>query len=85
MPDGVELHVAVELATAEVMKRAVESGDYASQDEVVREALLEWRMRGDLSPVEREELCRLWDEDLASGQGRFGGMEEIKREARLRQ
>ena len=84
MPDNICLHVAVQPAMAEAMKQAVESGEYTSQDEVVSEALLEWRMRRDLSPADREELCRLWDEGLVSGPGRFESMEEIKREARER-
>ena len=46
------------------------------------ETLLEWRLRRELNPTERDALCRLWDEGVASGPGRFRSMNNIKAEAR---
>jgi hypothetical protein len=31
-----------------------------------------------------DELCRLWEEGIASGPGRFKSIDEIKREVRRR-
>ena len=66
------------------MRHAVESGEYASPDEVVHAALLEWRLRRALSPADNQAICRLLDVGIASGPGRFGSIERIKREARGR-
>jgi antitoxin ParD1/3/4 len=84
MADRPAIHVTLKPALAEVVQQAIESGEYASQDEVVSEALLEWRLRRELNPTERDALCRLWDEGVASGPGRFGSMDEITQEARRR-
>jgi antitoxin ParD1/3/4 len=51
---------------------------------VVREALREWKLRRVFKQHEQAELKRLWEEGLASGPGRFEGIEAIKREARRR-
>ena len=84
MVDRPELHVTLTPVLAEVIQQAVETGEYASQDDVVSEALLEWRLRRALNPSERDALGRLWDEGLASGSGCFRSMDEIRGEARRR-
>lgn len=67
-----------------VVREAVESGEYASSSEVVREALRDWKRRRALEMKEVEDLRRLWGEGLASGPGRFADMAAIKAEARRR-
>lgn len=67
-----------------VVREAVESGEYASSSEVLREALREWKRRRTLERKEVEELRRLWEEGLESGPGRLGDMAAIKAEARRR-
>jgi antitoxin ParD1/3/4 len=84
MADNSDMHIALKSALAEIVQQAVESGEYASHDEVVGEALLEWRLRRALNRTEHDALCRLWDEGVASGPGRFRSMDEIKQEARSR-
>jgi len=62
---------------AHLLQEAVESGDYASSSEVIREALREWKAR--------RLLGRMWDEGIASGPADPGsGMGDIKAEARRR-
>lgn len=56
--------------------------EYGSDDEVVAEALLAWRLSRELGPADSDAIGRLWDEGLASGGGRYAGVDEIKREAR---
>ena len=59
--------VAVTPEMAADMRRVVESGEYASASEVMRDALREWRNRRDQRARALEELGRLWDEGIASG------------------
>jgi antitoxin ParD1/3/4 len=84
MVDKSNMRITLKPALAEAVQQAVDSGEYASQDEVVGEALLEWRLRRALSATERDTLCRLWDAGVASGPGRFNNMDEIRQEARRR-
>jgi antitoxin ParD1/3/4 len=84
MADKSELHVILKPALAHVVQQAIQTGEYASQDEVVNEALLEWRLRRELDSTERDALCRLWHEGIASGPGRFRSTDEITQEARRR-
>lgn len=62
-----KMSVAVTPEMAATMREVVESGEYASTSEVVREALRDWKFRR----IQREqaitELRRLWDEGIASG------------------
>ena len=69
---------------ADLVRRAVASGEYATTSEVVREALREWKQRRSLPTHSIEELRLLWEEGLASGPGRFDEMDAIKAEARRR-
>ena len=79
-----KISIALTPEMAGLVRRAVESGEYASTSEVVREALREWKQRRALRQQDIEELRRLWDESLASGPGRFEDIEAIKAEARRR-
>ena len=67
-----------------VVREAVESGEYASSSEVMREALRQWTQRRALEQKEAELLQRLWQEGLESGSGRFADMAALKAEARRR-
>lgn len=67
-----------------MLKEAVESGEYTSTSEVIRDALRGWKARRALHEMDIEELRGLWSEGLASGPGRFGSIGEIKAEARRR-
>ena len=62
-----KISVALTPEMAADMRRVVESGEYASASEVMRDALREWRNRRDQRARALEELGRLWDEGIASG------------------
>ena len=67
-----------------LLKEAVETGEYTSTSEVIRDALRhwkEWRTHQDMSV---EELRRLWQAGIESGPGRFESIDTIKKEARRR-
>ncbi len=52
---------------AVMLRETVESGQYASASEVMREALREWKERRTSRQRAIEELGRLWDAGIASG------------------
>jgi antitoxin ParD1/3/4 len=76
-----KISVALPAEMAAMVNQAVESGDYATGSEVIREALREWKQRR--HPVD-QRLLDLWNEGVASGPGRFSDMADIKAEARRR-
>jgi antitoxin ParD1/3/4 len=67
-----------------MLKDAVDSGEYTSASEVIRDALRGWKARRAVYAMEVDSLRKLWTEGLASGAGRFGSIAEIKAEARRR-
>lgn len=50
------------------LNRAVESGAYASNSEVVRDALRLWEQREEIREMELARLKRAYEEGLASGE-----------------
>lgn len=72
-----KLSISVTDAHAQMIEKAVESGQFASASEVVRTALRKW--------ATDEQLGRLWDKGIASGFMEPGKtMADIKAEARRR-
>ncbi len=84
MPNVEKVSIALTPEMAAAVRQAVESGDYASNSEIVREALRDWKLKRALQQQEVEELRRLWQEGLHSGPSRFAGMADLKAEARRR-
>lgn len=84
MPNVEKVSIALTPEMAAVVRQAVESGDYVSHSEIVREALRDWKLKRALQQQEVEELRRLWQEGLHSGPSRFAGMADLKAEARRR-
>ena len=79
-----KLSIALPPEMARLVRSAVASGEYASDSQVVCEALREWEQTRALQQQGPEELRRLWAEGLASGPGRFDDIEAIKADARRR-
>ena len=50
-----------------VLRDAVESGEYASASEVIREALRGWKIKRKVEALELDELRRLAQEGIESG------------------
>ena len=86
MPHVEKMSVALTQEMAEMVRHAVETGEYAStsSSEVVREALRDWKHRRAFNQAGLEELRRLWTEGLHSGPGRYTTIQEIIAEARRR-
>jgi antitoxin ParD1/3/4 len=49
------------------VREAVLTGDYASESEVIREALRQWKGRREAREASIERLRHAWEEGLASG------------------
>ena len=84
MVNGSQISLALPPELDEEIHRAVQSGDYATETEVVLEALSEWKARRMTSDGARAKLQQVWAEGIASGPGRLGSMDAIKEEARRR-
>jgi antitoxin ParD1/3/4 len=64
---------------------AVSGGEYSSAEDVVADAVAQWRTARRLeASIDVAEVRRLWDEGIASGPGRNMSIEAIKEEARAR-
>lgn len=79
-----KISVALSSELLETVKDAVESGEYASASEVVREALREWRLRQPLRQAEVARLRKAWADGLASGDPQPFDIDAIKLRARER-
>lgn len=73
---------------AAMMQSAVDSGGYASNSEIVRDALRLWEQREETRQLEVSRLKKAYDEGMASGEGREITADtllaELKSEARSR-
>jgi antitoxin ParD1/3/4 len=79
-----KVSIALTPELIELLKEAVESGEYTSASEVVRDALRDWKLRRSVLTADAAELRALWLEGIASGPGRFASIDDIKKEARRR-
>ncbi len=82
MANIAKISVAMPTDMLALVRRAVESGDYASTSEVIREALREWKGRRETREEAIEELRRLWREGLESPVRHALDTAKTKREGR---
>ena len=67
-----KVSVALTPEMAAAMREVVEAGEYASASEVMREALRDWKHRRAQRTKAIEELGRLWDAGIGSGEAADG-------------
>jgi antitoxin ParD1/3/4 len=79
-----KVSVALTPEFMDLLKEAVDTGEYASASEVIRDALRQWKQRRGMQDLGMEELRRVWDVGVASGPGRFKSINDIKKEAKRR-
>jgi antitoxin ParD1/3/4 len=84
MPNVQKVSVALTPEFMALLKEAVETGEYTSASEVIRDALRHWKERRARQDMDVEELRRLWQDGIDSGPGRFKSIDAIKKEARRR-
>ena len=74
--------VALPVQMADSLRAAVESGEYATTSEVVRDALRLWESRRELRARELAALKQLWEQGKASGSSRPLDVEAVIAEAK---
>ena len=84
MPDIQKVSVALTGEQVTVLKAAVETGEYATTGEAVREALREWQWKRELRSEDLKRLRELWREGKASGPAVSLDLAETREEARQR-
>ncbi len=62
-----KISVALPPEMVAVVRAAVESGEYSSASEVIREALRGWKLKRKVEALELDELRRLVNEGISSG------------------
>jgi antitoxin ParD1/3/4 len=62
-----KISVALPKEMVALLRDAVDSGEYSSASEVVREALRAWKLRRKVETLELDELRRLVQEGIESG------------------
>lgn len=67
MSSARKLSVSLTSEFIALLDEAVETGEYTSTSEVIRDALREWKLRRSWDRIDAADLSRLWDEGLASG------------------
>ena len=78
-----KVSVALTAEMAAMMRQAVESGEYASASEVMREAFRDWKFRRAQRDQIIAELGRQWDAGIASGPAAEGNEAFSRVRARL--
>jgi antitoxin ParD1/3/4 len=84
MPDIQKVSIALTGEQIAALKAAVETGEYATTSEVIREALREWQWKRALRGEDLKRLGELWREGKASGSAAAVNFEETRKEARRR-
>jgi antitoxin ParD1/3/4 len=79
-----KVSIALTEEQIEALKAVVESGEYATTSEVVREAIRDWQFKRELRQKEIEWLRQLWAEGKASGPPRPFDIERTIAAARAR-
>jgi antitoxin ParD1/3/4 len=67
MPEVQKVSVALTGEQIAALKDAVNSGEYATASEIVREAIRDWQFKRELRREELNRLRQLWDQGKASG------------------
>jgi len=84
MPDIQKVSVALTGEQVAALKAAVDSGEYATTSEAIREALRGWQLRRELHAAEITRLREAWDKGKASGPAKPLDLEKTLEEARRR-
>lgn len=79
-----KLSIALTVQQADLLREAVDSGEYATASEVVRDAMRVWQEKWEARQADIRRLRELWDEGKASGPAKPLDFEELRKEARLK-
>ena len=62
MPDVKKISIALTGEQIVALKAAVETGEYATTSEIVREAIRDWQFKRELRDEDLRRLRHLWDQ-----------------------
>jgi antitoxin ParD1/3/4 len=65
MPNVEKISIALPAEMVAVVRQAVETGEYASSSEVVRDALRDWTQKRSLRQQGLDELRQVWRQAMA--------------------
>ena len=82
MPNVEKVSVALTTQQANLLREAVNSGEYATASEVVRDALRAWQEKWEARQADIRRLRELWDEGKASGPAQPLDFDALRKEAR---
>jgi antitoxin ParD1/3/4 len=66
MPEVQKISIALTGEQIGSLKAAVETGEYATTSEIVREAIRDWQFKRELRQEDLRRLRQLWDQGKAS-------------------
>ena len=84
MPEIQKISVALTGEQVNALKSVVNTGEYATTSEIVREALRDWQWKRELRGRDREHLRQLWREGKESGDAAPLDLGQTREEARQR-
>jgi antitoxin ParD1/3/4 len=84
MPDVQKISIALTAEQIGALKSAVDTGEYATTSEIVREAIRDWQFKRELRQEDLRHLRQLWDQGKASGTAAPVDFGPARREARQR-
>jgi antitoxin ParD1/3/4 len=84
MPEVQKVSVALTGEQIGALKAAVETGEYATTSEIVREAIRDWQFKRLLRQEDLMRLRQMWDRGKASGVVAPVDFEAARHEARQR-
>ena len=84
MPEIQKVSIALTGEQIGALKAAVETGEYATTSEIVREAIRDWQFKRELRQEDLRRLRQMWDQGKASGTASPVDFEAVRREARQR-
>ena len=84
MPEVQKISIALTAEQIGTLKAAVETGEYATTSEIVREALRDWQFKRELRQEDLRRLRQLWDQGKASGTATKIDFDDARRQARIR-
>lgn len=67
MPDVQKISIALTGEQIGALKAALETGEYATTSEIVREALRDWQFKRELRQEDLKRLRQHWDQGKQSG------------------
>jgi len=77
-----KLSIALTTQQADLVREAVDSGEYATASEVVRDAMRVWQEKWEARQADIRKIRQLWDEGIASGKPEPIDFDELREEAR---